>query len=98
LSSLNDVIDITTTRAMAAMTHPPVIVFAMLGALALAASLLAGFGMAGGKSRSWLHIVGFAAFTAITMYVIVDLEYPRFGLIRVEAFDQVLVELRQSMK
>ncbi|MGH8695637.1 MAG: hypothetical protein ACREVS_04115 [Burkholderiales bacterium] len=28
---------------------------------------------------------------------ILDLEYPRLGLIRVDAFDQVLIELRQSM-
>jgi len=31
------------------------------------------------------------------VYVILDMEYPRFGLIRVDAFDQVLIELRQSM-
>ena len=31
-------------------------------------------------------------------YLIFDLEYPRFGLIRVDADDQVLYELRESMK
>jgi hypothetical protein len=30
--------------------------------------------------------------------VILDLEYPRLGLIRVDAADQVLVELRESMR
>jgi hypothetical protein len=30
--------------------------------------------------------------------VILDIEYPRSGLIRVDAADQVLVELRESMK
>jgi hypothetical protein len=30
--------------------------------------------------------------------VIVDLEYPRLGFIRVDEFDQPLVELRDSMK
>jgi len=29
--------------------------------------------------------------------VILDLEYPRLGLIRVDAFDQVLVNVRDSM-
>jgi len=55
-------------------------------------------GMAGGKLRSWVHIVGFAAVMAITVYVIVDIEYPRFGLIRVDEADRVLLELRESMK
>ena len=35
---------------------------------------------------------------SIAIYVILDLEYPRFGLIRVDASDQVLVDLRQSLK
>jgi hypothetical protein len=35
---------------------------------------------------------------ALAVYVILDMEYPRVGLIRVDAADQVLVELRDSMK
>ena len=54
--------------------------------------------MARGKTRSWMHIIGFAAIVAITMYVILDLEYPRLGLIRVDAVDQAMADLRQSMK
>ena len=38
-----------------------------------------------------------ATITAATVYVIVDMEYPRFGMIRVDAVDQVLTDLRQSM-
>ena len=30
--------------------------------------------------------------------VIMDLEYPRFGLVRVDAFDQVLIDVRESMR
>jgi hypothetical protein len=35
---------------------------------------------------------------ALTVYIIVDLEYPRLGMIRVDAFDQALVEVRKSME
>jgi hypothetical protein len=70
----------------------------MLFALALATSLLVGYGMAGGKSRSWLHMAGFAFGTAAAVYVILDIEFPRFGLIRIETFDRALVELRESMQ
>jgi len=95
LSALNAMIDITTT---AAKMHPPTIVFVMLFGLGLGCALLAGYSMAGSKSRSWTHMIGFAAIAALTVYVILDIEYPRLGLIRVDAVDQVLVELRESMK
>lgn len=98
LPALNEMFDITTTRTTATRLHPPTIIFIMLCGLALASALLAGYSMAGGKSRSWLHIIGFAAITAAAVYVIIDIEFPRVGLIRVDAFDQSLVELRASMK
>jgi hypothetical protein len=98
LPALNEMIDITTTRTMSTQMHPPIVIYGMLVGLALASALLAGYGMAGGKSRNWLHILGFAAVMAVAVYVIIDLEFPRLGLIRVDAFDQALVELRASMK
>jgi len=55
-------------------------------------------GMAGAKTRSWIHVIGFAAVLSLTVYVILDLEHPRVGLIRVDAFDRSLYELRESMK
>ncbi len=98
LPALNAMIDITTTRTMAARLHPPVVIFIMIFALALASSLLSGYGMAGNRSRSWLHIFCFASIIAVTVYVILDIEYPRVGLIRIEDFDQALVQLLESMK
>jgi hypothetical protein len=98
LPALNAMIDITTTRTVAGRTHPPRVIFGLLAAMALACSLMAGYGMAGSPTRSWVHILGFAAVLTLTIYVIMDLEYPRLGLIRVDAFDQVLVEVRASMK
>jgi hypothetical protein len=98
LPALNEMIDLTTTRTMATKIHPPPVILVLLGVLVLASSLLAGYTMAGQQSRSWIHMLVFAVIMAVTVYVIVDLEYPRLGLIRVDAVDQVLVELRQSMK
>lgn len=98
LPALNAMFDITTTRTSAMRMHPPAIVYAMLGVVALASSLLAGYGMAGGKSRSWIHIFCFAAIVAMTVYVILDIEHPRFGLFRVDTSDQVLIAVRESMK
>jgi hypothetical protein len=98
LPALNAMIDITTTRAMTTQLHPPPVIFVLLFGLALVASLLAGYGMAGSSTRSWLHMLGFALVMAVSVYVIIDIEFPRLGFIRVDAFDQALVELRESMK
>ena len=98
IPALNEMFDLAATRTMAAQMHPPSIIFVMLGVLALMSSLLAGYAMAGGKTRSWIHVVGFALIMATTVYVILDLEFPRLGIIRVDAFDRVLVDLRQSMR
>ena len=97
LPALNAMIDIRTTRTMATQMHPPMVIFAMLFGLALAASLLAGYGMTGGRVRSWFHMLGFALVMAVAVYVILDIEYPRLGLIRVDAFDQAMIDLRASM-
>ena len=66
----------------------------MLAALALVGSLLAG---SRAKTRGWFPIFGYAVIMAATVYVILDLEFPRAGLIRVDSFDQVLVEARESL-
>jgi hypothetical protein len=98
LPALNQMIDITTTRTMAAKTHPPMIIFAMLVVLTLIGALFAGYGMAAAKTRSWVHMLGFAFVMAAAVYIILDLEHPRMGLINIHAADQVLVDLRQSMR
>jgi hypothetical protein len=98
LPALNAMIDLTTTRILATRMHPPTIIFGMLFGLALARALLAGYGMAGNQSHRWLYMLAFAAVIAGVVYVILDLEFPRLGWSRFQAFDQALVELRQSMQ
>ncbi len=98
LPSLNEIYDIAEARLLAMRMHPPGVIWVMLATVALAGALLAGFGMASGRARNWVFLVGFAATTAVAVYVILDLEYPRLGLIRVDSFDQALVEVRTTMK
>ncbi len=98
LSALNEMIDITTTRSVALEMHPPPVVFWALGVLVLASTLLAGYGMAEAGNRNWFHMLIYSALLASAVYVILDLEYPRVGLIRIDAADHVLLDLRQSMK
>jgi site-specific recombinase XerC len=52
----------------------------------------------GRKARRWLHILSVAVVMAVSLYVILDVEFPRLVFIQVDAFDQALVELRESMQ
>jgi hypothetical protein len=97
LPAINNMIDISTTRTMALQLHPPKIIYTLLFGLGLICSLLAGYRMSGGQYRSWLHILAFTVITVIIVYVILDVEYPRAGLIRLESADKLLVNLRESM-
>ncbi|MGC4075050.1 MAG: hypothetical protein QM760_21625 [Nibricoccus sp.] len=98
LPALNDMFDISTTRTWARKMHPPYVVFAMLLFMSCAGAFTAGHGMSGCKERSWIHSIGFSATLAFTIFVILDMEHPRLGTIRVDDFDQVLRDLLLSMQ
>jgi len=98
LGALNTMFDITTTRAAAGQLHPPKVVFVLLFTLGLCCALVAGHGMARAPKPPWLHMIAFAAMMASSVYVILDVEYPRAGFIRIDAFDSLLVQLRASMR
>jgi hypothetical protein len=96
--ALNEMFDITTTRTLTTRIHPPPVIFVMLYVLALVCAALAGYSMAQSPSRDWLHTAAFAMVIGLAFYVILDIEYPRLGLIRITALDQAMVDLRNSMK
>ena len=98
LPALNAMIDITTTRDVAILTHPPITVFALMGGVALICALLAGYAMAGARKHNWLHWIGFAFILAITIATIIDIEFPRVGFIRVDAVDRIMTGLLAGMK
>ncbi len=96
LPALNEMIDITTTRSFAMLLHPPAAIYGLLVALALASSVLAGHGLAATPRRSWLHMVCYAVVMTAAIYIIIDMEHPRLGLIRVDGFEQMLVRVTRG--
>lgn len=97
LPSLNTMFDIGNTQKMITLLHPPQIVFWLMGSLVLVCSVFVGFRMGVGKRRSWFHILAYAALLTIFVYTIVDLEFPRLGMLQMKEFDQALIDLRNSM-
>jgi hypothetical protein len=69
----------------------------MRGVLVLLSGLIAGCGMAKSERQGKLHVFGFAAVLSLSVYLILDMEYPRLGLIRVDSFDRALHEPRAMM-
>jgi len=98
LPAINQMIDVTTSRTVALYTHQPQLILSLLMIVALLSGLLAGYTMAKRRSRSWLHMLVYALVVAVTIYVVIDLDYPRSGLIRLDAADNALAKLRDSIR
>jgi hypothetical protein len=98
LPALNEMIDVTTSRTVALHTHIPSLIFSLLMIVALLSGLVAGYAMAKRRSRSWLHMLVYALVIAITIYAVLDLDDPRSGLVRLDAADNALFELRDSIR
>jgi len=97
--ALNQMFDISTSRKIAMLTHTPVLVYTFLVVLAFVCSLLAGYAMAGSNIRNVsLHVFAFAVLLAGTVYVIFDLDFPRWGFIRLDFADQALLDVLAGMK
>lgn len=72
--------------------------FYLLISAALLTALLAGYAMSKRQCRSWLHTLLYAAIISITVYAIFDFDNPRYGLIRADAADKALLQLRDSIR
>jgi hypothetical protein len=97
LPAINNMIDITSTRRNAFNMHPPAVVFWLLIVFSCGSALMAGFSMKPGP-RDWVYSIALALSVTLTVYTIMDVEYPRRGLIRLRDRDQPLISLRDSMK
>ncbi len=98
LPLFNEMFDSATTRTLAIQMHPPIIVFVMLGGVALLSALLAGYGMGAFSKRPIVHMLIYAATLALAIYVVLELEFPQIGWVSVERSDRNLVHLLERMK
>jgi hypothetical protein len=98
LSSTNEVIDVANERLQATRTYPPMIVYILLFTLALASAFLVGQSMSVNERRPVFYMVIFCVTISVITYIILDLEFPRLGLIRINLGDKVLVETLEGMQ
>jgi hypothetical protein len=96
--ALNEMIDIVTTRTVAIQAHPPLLIWAMLFAICLACAGLTGYRAGISGRPGYLYHILLAVIIACVLYVTLDIEYPRYGLVRLDTVNHVLVELAETMK
>lgn len=97
IGALNTMFDMAETRYENSYIHPPLIIFILLVGLALLGALLAGYDIGEKKNGGFLHLISYALVIAITIYIIIDLELPLIGFIRIDSFNTVLIQLYQDM-
>jgi hypothetical protein len=98
INAVSDMFAAVDDERLARRMNPPAVIFAMLAVAALASAAFAGYGLASKGVRNRFYSIGVAATIGVAIYVIIELEYPRLGLIRVSDIDQALVALRQTMQ
>lgn len=92
IPAINNLFEIANTRIDITHLHAPGAIFFLLIGLAVLASFLVGYSMAKNYSYSMVYILIYVAVTALTIYIIIDLEFPRVGLIKVNSFDTMLIK------
>lgn len=97
LPSITEMFGAVERERMRRRIHPPALIFVMLGVTALAAAVFAGYSLANTPSRNWLYLVAVATSISFVTFVIVELEFPRLGWLRIEEMDQELVDLQDKM-
>lgn len=97
IPALNSMIDIVTTREETKNATVPESIFWLLFMLILSSSFIIGYSDSK-KQINYVLIWGYCLMTCLTLYLILDLDRPRRGLIDVDHSEQKIVELKEILK
>jgi len=98
MPALNAMIDITTEREAALKATVPESVLVLLFVISLCCSFFIGYCVAHDKKLNRLAVGGFIFLTSIVIYVIIDLDRPRRGIINLDSNQQYIKDLRTMLK
>jgi hypothetical protein len=97
IPALNAMMDVVTTREAERIAHVPESILLLLFILTLAGSFIIGYGSSA-KRFNWIVSFGFALMTAMTIYLILDLDRPRRGLINMDSTQAKIIDLKDMLK
>jgi hypothetical protein len=92
--AVNAVIDIVTTREESRLAKVPPLISLVLLLMIMVGSFLVGFDP---KEKSRTLVLSFAFIGSLTLYLILELDHPRRGLINLDAANQQIVNLRKML-
>lgn len=79
----NELIDVRAARIAATQRHLPALVLAVLLVCASLSVGTIGYGMAGGRKSLIPPAIALIGLMAAVLWVVIDLDYPRYGLIHI---------------
>ncbi len=95
IPSINEMIDMVTTRNAGLQSTVPPIIVIMLLMLCILISLFTGYHFASYKT-DWLVVAGFIITICLVVYITLDLDRPRRGLINMNSANQHIFNLKKS--
>ncbi len=96
IPAVNDMIDIVTTRDAQRIAKVPPLILAVLAVLLLISSFLTGYGQKG--KRDFILISGFALMMTMAMYLIIEQDRPRSGLLNLDTAQERIREVRDRLR
>ncbi len=94
IPALNSMIDIVSVRESARKAKVPPFILTMLLILTLISSFLVGYGYKG-RRRNLVMISTFSLMTTIALFLILELDRPRSGMLNLGAAEEHITALRE---
>lgn len=96
IPALNDMIDIVTTRNAAMIAKVPDLIIYLMFLLSLMSSFILGY--SGGAKNDWLVSISFTLMISLAVFMILDLDRPRTGIITSKDANLHIIALRDMFK
>lgn len=94
MQSISDMFETAHMGMNLCKVHPPAIIFLLMIFLAGLGAFLIGYDSTENKQKRPIHTICYIALTAVTIYIIMNLEFPRTGFIQYEYFDKIITDVR----
>jgi hypothetical protein len=96
IPALNAMIDITTTRNAVNIDKVPNVVIYLLLIICITCSFMVGY--ASQSRPDWVVMIGFSIMISFTVFLIIDLDRPRKGIITLNSVNTQMLQLREMFK
>ncbi|MGL4268967.1 MAG: hypothetical protein ACRCR6_04180 [Plesiomonas sp.] len=98
IPAMNEMFDLASSRLSYDRTHIPDVLLIVLAVQALAAAFANGYNSSKCRHFNLFSSIGFAVLTVMVVYLILDLDRPRRGILNLDVQQQLFTELRSKME